>query len=61
MASDTTKQVATNTFDSSNCDIMQVVVDFIDELQNAILQVKLDLTREYEKKKLEYAKSRMGQ
>lgn len=40
---------------------MQVVLDFVDELQTAILQVRLNLSREYEKRKLEWAKSREGQ
>lgn len=59
--SDTTKKVVTKTLDPSNCDIMSVVVDFVDELQTAILQVKLNLTREWERQKLLRAKSADGQ
>ena len=61
MASTTTKQVATNTFNPNDCDIVSVVLDFVDEIQTAILQVKLNLTREYERRKLEYARSKAGQ
>lgn len=61
MASTTTKQIATNTFNPNDCDIVSVVLDFVDEIQTAILQVKLNLTREYERRKLEYARSKAGQ
>ena len=61
LASNTTKKVATNTFDASNYDINQVALDFMAELQQAILQVKLNLSREYERRKLEHAKSLAGQ
>ena len=61
MASDTTKKVATNTFDASNYDINQVALDFMDELQTSILQVRLNLNKEYERRKLEHAKSLAGQ
>ena len=40
---------------------MQVVLDFMDELQTSILQVRLNLSREYEKRKIEWAKSKEGQ
>ena len=40
---------------------MSVVLDFTDELQTAILQVKLNLSREYERQKLAHAKSFQGQ
>jgi hypothetical protein len=39
---------------------MSVILDFTDELQTAILQVKLNLSREYERRKLEHAKSIEG-
>ena len=61
MVSETTKKVVTKTLDPETCDPMQVVLDFIDELQTSILQVKLNLSREYERRKLEYAKSLAGQ
>lgn len=59
--SETTKKVVTKTLDPNNCDIMSVVVDFVDELQTAILQVKLNLTRDYERMKILRAKSAEGQ
>lgn len=40
---------------------MSVILDFTDELQTAILQVKLNLSREYERQKLARAKSLAGQ
>lgn len=61
MVSQTTKQVVLKTLTPDNCDIMQVVLDFMDELQTAILQVRLNLSREYERRKLEWAKSKEGQ
>ena len=61
MVSETTKKVVTKTLDPDTCDPMQVVLDFIDELQTSILQVKLNLSREYERRRLEYAKSLAGQ
>lgn len=61
MVSETTKKVVTKTLDPETCDPMQVVLDFIDELQTSILQVKLNLSREYERRRLEYAKSLAGQ
>jgi hypothetical protein len=61
MVSETTKKVITKTLDPETCDPMQVVLDFIDELQTSILQVKLNLSREYERRRLEYAKSLAGQ
>jgi len=61
MVSETTKKVVTKTLDPYECDPMSVVLDFVDELQTAILQVKLNLSREYERKKLAYAKSYEGQ
>lgn len=61
MVSETTKKVVTKTLDPSDYDPMGVVLDFTDELQSAILQVKLNLTREYEQRKLLYAKSLEGQ
>lgn len=60
-ASNTTKEVASGKFDPDNCNLMQVVLDFVDELQTAILQVRLNLNREYEYKKLQMAKSFEGQ
>ena len=61
MVSETTKKVVTKTLDPETCDPMQVVLDFIDELQTSILQVRLNLSREYERRRLEYAKSLAGQ
>lgn len=61
MVSETTKKVVTKTLNPDTCDPMQVVLDFIDELQTSILQVKLNLSREYERRRLEYAKSLAGQ
>ena len=61
MVSETTKKVVTKTLDPETCDPMQVVLDFIDELQTSILQVRLNLSREYERRRLEYAKSLEGQ
>ena len=61
LVSETTKKVVTKTLDLETCDPMQVVLDFIDELQTSILQVKLNLSREYERRRLEYAKSLAGQ
>lgn len=61
LVSETTKKVVTKTLDPETCDPMQVVLDFIDELQTSILQVKLNLSREYERRRLEYAKSLAGQ
>lgn len=61
MVSETTKKVLTKTLDPETCDPMQVVLDFIDELQTSILQVRLNLSREYERRRLEYAKSLAGQ
>ena len=60
MVSETTKKVVTKTLDPETCDPMQVVLDFLDELQTSILQVKLNLSREYERRRLEYAKSLAG-
>ena len=59
--SQTTKQVVLKTLTPDNCNIMQVVLDFMDELQTAILQVRLNLSREYERRKIEWAKSKEGQ
>lgn len=61
MVSETTKKVVTKTLNPETCDPMQVVLDFIDELQTSILQVRLNLSREYERRRLEYAKSLAGQ
>ena len=61
MVSETTKKVVTKTLDPDNCNPMQVVLDFIDELQTSILQVKINLSREYERRRIEYAKSLAGQ
>ena len=61
LVSQTTKQVVLKTLTPDNCDIMQVVLDFMDELQTAILQVRLNLSREYERRKIEWAKSKEGQ
>ena len=61
MVSETTKKVITKTLDPNDYDPMSVVLDFTDELQTAILQVKLNLTREYEQQKLLRAKSYEGQ
>ena len=61
MVSETTKKVITKTLDPNDLDPMSVILDFVDELQTAILQVKLNLTREYERQKLAYAKSKAGQ
>ena len=61
LVSETTKKVVTKTLDPDTCDPMQVVLDFIDELQTSILQVRLNLSREYEHRKMEYAKSLAGQ
>ena len=60
MVSETTKKVVTKTLNPETCDPMQVVLDFLDELQTSILQVKLNLSREYERRRLEYAKSLTG-
>lgn len=60
MVSDTTKKVVTKSLDPNDCDPGQVILDFTDELQTAILQVKLNLSREYEQQKLAYAKSKEG-
>lgn len=60
-ASETTRKVVTKTLDPNDCDPIQVVMDFNDELQSSILQVRLNLTREYERQKLEYQKSLKGQ
>ena len=60
-ASTTTKKVATGNLDFSDVDIHSVVLDFVDELQTTILQVKLNLNREYEYKKLQEKKSFEGQ
>ena len=49
MVSETTKKVVTHSLEPSNCDINSVVLDFMDELQNAVLRVKLNLSREYER------------
>jgi len=49
MVSETTKKVVTHSLKPSNCDINSVVLDFMDELQNAVLHVKLNLSREYER------------
>ena len=56
LASKTTKQVVTDTLDTKNLDIMSVVLDFMNELQNAILQVKMKLAREQDTKTLQQAK-----
>ena len=40
---------------------MQVALDFMDELQSSILQVKLNLSRDYEMQKLALSKSVQGQ
>jgi hypothetical protein len=40
---------------------MSLVLDFTDELQTAILQVKLNLSRKYERQKLAHAKAFQGQ
>ena len=61
LVSETTKQVATKTLDPNDCDILQVVLDFTNEIQTAILQVRMNLSRDYEHRKLEYAKSLKGQ
>ena len=61
LVSQTTKQVVLKTLTPDNCNIMQVVLDFMDELQTSILQVRLNLSREYERRKLEWAKSKEGQ
>jgi hypothetical protein len=61
MVSQTTKQVVHKTLTPDNCNIMQVVLDFVDELQKSILQVRMNLSREYEIRKLEWAKSKEGQ
>ena len=61
MVSETTKQVVKDTFNPNDYDPTSVVLDFTDELQTSILQVKLNLTREYERQKLERAKSYEGQ
>lgn len=61
MVSNTTKKVVTKTLDPNNVDLMQVVVDFIDELQTSILQVKLSLSREYERQKFMVKKGEEGQ
>ena len=61
MVSQTTKQVVLKTLTPDNCNIMQVVLDFVDELQKSILQVRMNLSREYEIRKLEWAKSKEGQ
>ena len=61
LVSETTKKVVKQTLDPNDCDPMSVILDFTDELQTAILQVKLNLSREYERRKLEHAKSIEGQ
>lgn len=37
LVSETTKKVVTKTLDPIDCDPMSVVLDFVDELQTAIL------------------------
>ena len=61
LVSDTTKKVITKTLDPNDCDPLSIVLDFTDEIQQAVLQVKLNLTREYEQRKIAYAKSYQGQ
>jgi threonine synthase len=61
LVSETTKKVVTKTLEPDNIDLMQVVLDFMDELQTSILQVKLSLSREYDKQKIAYANSLKGQ
>lgn len=53
MVSTTTKKVATGTLNLDEYDISQVVLDFVDELQTSILQIRLNLNREYEYKKFQ--------
>jgi len=57
MVSETTKKVVKQTLDPNNLDPTSVVLDFMDELQTAILQVKLNLTREHERRQLARKKS----
>ena len=54
LVSDTTKKVATGTFNAGTENVQQVMLDFMDELQSSILQIKLNLSREYEKRKIEH-------
>ena len=61
MVSNTTKKVVTKTLDPTECNLVDVIVDFNSELQNDILQVKLNLSREHERQKLAQAKSYEGQ
>ena len=61
LVSETTKKIITKTLDPNDCNLMDVALDFIDELQTAILQVKLNLSREYERQKLLRAKTYEGQ
>ena len=61
LVSETTKKVVTKTLSPNNCNPMQVIMDFLDELQTAILQVRLNLSRDYEKRRLAFAKSLAGQ
>ena len=60
MVSETTKKVVKQTLDPNNLDPTSVVLDFMDELQTAILQVKLNLTREHERRQLARKKSLEG-
>lgn len=52
--SETTKKVVTQTLDPYDYDQFQVITDFTDELYTDILQVKQDLTKQYERQRLEY-------
>ena len=58
---ETTKKVVKGELDINDCNIMDVVMDFVDELQTSILQVRMNLNREYERRKMIRLQSYEGQ
>ena len=61
MVSQTTKNVVLNKLNPQDCNPQEVILDFMDELQSDILKVKINLSREYERQKMAWAKSASGQ
>lgn len=61
MVSQTTKNVVLNKLNPQDCNPQEVILDFMDELQSDILKVKINLSREYERQKMAWAKSAEGQ
>ena len=61
LVSNTTKKVVKNTLEPSDLDPASMVLDFTNELQTAILQVKMDLSREWDRQKIGRIKSIDGQ